>query len=242
MPQVTEVTLVAKNTDTQLIQNLFAAIKFRVTKRERISFLRTEAGVLDPSQITTYFAPGIMDQFHLALNLQHLEVREFFDEIAPRYEKVIEYEKNQIAAEALLWMAIGACEGVPKRVLDFGCGTGIAAHSVQEVGCQYVGFDISPAMRSIAEERGLKVLDEDMFLVLKDSTFDVVLACYVLHLPVERRLIEKAWQTLSKTGVFASNFHKNVNLDKTLELFKNLGAASITVTESEFGDCLIAHK
>ncbi len=70
-----------------------------------------------------------------------------------------------------------------KKVLDFGCGTGIYAKLLTQKGASVKGFDISPAMIKIAKEENpnldLKV-GSGYDIPFKEK-FDIVLASLVFH-------------------------------------------------------------
>lgn len=44
-------------------------------------------------------------------------------------------------------------DGVPKLLLDIGCGSGLSGETLSEEGHQWIGLDISPSMLNIALER-----------------------------------------------------------------------------------------
>jgi SAM-dependent methyltransferase len=48
-------------------------------------------------------------------------------------------------------------EDRPERVLDVGCGTGIAARLLAERGCGVLGVEVDPRMGALARARGLEV-------------------------------------------------------------------------------------
>ncbi|KAK7269260.1 hypothetical protein RIF29_21981 [Crotalaria pallida] len=52
-------------------------------------------------------------------------------------------------------------DGVPKLLLDIGCGSGLSGETLSEDGHHWIGFDISPSMLNIALEREV---DGDLLL------------------------------------------------------------------------------
>lgn len=74
-----------------------------------------------------------------------------------------------------------------KRVLDAGCGSGPLSAWLVRNGAEVVGFDASPTMVRLAQERGLPsasfvVADLAQPLdFLGDATFDIVVSGLVLH-------------------------------------------------------------
>lgn len=73
-----------------------------------------------------------------------------------------------------------------RRVLDAGCGSGPLSAGLRDRGALVSGFDLSPAMVSLARERlgeeaDLKVADLAERLPYEDVSFDVVVCSLALH-------------------------------------------------------------
>jgi SAM-dependent methyltransferase len=73
-----------------------------------------------------------------------------------------------------------------RRILDAGCGSGPLVADLQERGATVAGFDASPAMIRLAQERlgdeaDLRVADLTAPLPYGDGAFDDALAVLVLH-------------------------------------------------------------
>jgi len=69
---------------------------------------------------------------------------------------------------------LGAGNG---RCLDLGCGTGLAAAAVAELGWSVVGVDISRDLLATAESRGLEVLEASAdALPFEDGSFDAAVS------------------------------------------------------------------
>lgn len=63
------------------------------------------------------------------------------------------------------------------RCLDLGCGTGLAAAAVTELGWSVLGVDISRDLLAAAESRGLEVLEASAdALPLADRSFDAAVS------------------------------------------------------------------
>ena len=78
----------------------------------------------------------------------------------------------------------------PRRILDFGCGSGESTTELAALGYDILGIDVSPDLIALAEERARldKVEDRAKFLTvdgttatLPGETFDFVLVQAVLH-------------------------------------------------------------
>ncbi|XP_077238551.1 S-adenosyl-L-methionine-dependent methyltransferases superfamily protein [Tasmannia lanceolata] len=89
---------------------------------------------------------------------------EFFynDEEARKYttsSRIIEIQEK-LTERALELLALPD-DGIPKLLLDIGCGSGLSGEALSENGHQWIGFDISQAMLDIALEREV---DGDLLL------------------------------------------------------------------------------
>lgn len=83
-------------------------------------------------------------------------VRSLFDQYAPRFDKALR-EGLAYRGPELLRAAVEAA-GAPQRVrrlIDLGCGTGLAAPLFADMADEMVGVDLSPAMVREAEGLGL---------------------------------------------------------------------------------------
>ncbi|GMH40591.1 hypothetical protein BSKO_08495 [Bryopsis sp. KO-2023] len=67
-------------------------------------------------------------------------------------------------------------DGVPKLLLDLGCGSGLSGEIITEAGHHWVGMDISPAMLSVAVDRevegDLSLLDMGQGVPFRPGTVD----------------------------------------------------------------------
>ena len=73
----------------------------------------------------------------------------------------------------------------PKRVLDFGCGTGWVSKLLSSNGHHVVGIDVSSHLVKSAisspSQNSQFVVGDCMSLPFKDSTFDVIIGIGILH-------------------------------------------------------------
>ncbi|XP_078441277.1 S-adenosyl-L-methionine-dependent methyltransferases superfamily protein isoform X2 [Wolffia australiana] len=65
--------------------------------------------------------------------------------------RIIEIQ-NRISERALELLALPD-DGVPRLLLDIGCGSGLSGETISENGHHWIGFDISQAMLDVAVER-----------------------------------------------------------------------------------------
>jgi SAM-dependent methyltransferase len=95
-----------------------------------------------------------------------------YDSIAEWYEEF----RPALRAEELdaLQRLLGPGEG---RCLDLGCGTGLAAAAVAELGWSVVGVDISVNLLDSARARGIEVLEASAdALPFEDGSFDTAVS------------------------------------------------------------------
>lgn len=78
----------------------------------------------------------------------------------------------------------------PKKILDFGCGSGDSSTELAALGYEVVGIDVSPELIALAEERARLdgVVDRAKFMAVDGTTatlpaaaYDLVLVQAVLH-------------------------------------------------------------
>jgi SAM-dependent methyltransferase len=85
--------------------------------------------------------------------------------------------------EAWEIVVAAVAEGMPRRVLEVGCGWGDLAVRLQdELGAEVVAVDISPRMVELARDRGVDARVADVHdLPFADSEFDCVTANWMLY-------------------------------------------------------------
>tara|TARA_Y100000034_G_scaffold134449_1_gene202932 strand:+ start:1429 stop:2178 length:750 start_codon:yes stop_codon:yes gene_type:complete len=92
-----------------------------------------------------------------------------------------------------------------KKILDFGCGTGIYAKLLTKKGAKVKGFDISPEMIRIAkiENPKLDLKVGSGYKIPFKEQFDIVLAPLVLHyLKDWNKVFKQIKKVLKKNGIF----------------------------------------
>ncbi len=92
-----------------------------------------------------------------------------------------------------------------KRILDFGCGTGIYSKKMTEMGAKVKGFDISQEMLKIAKRENpkLELRLGSGYKIPFNEKFDIVVAPLVLeHLEDWDRVFKQIKRVLKKEGHF----------------------------------------
>jgi predicted TPR repeat methyltransferase len=113
-------------------------------------------------------------------------VRSLFDEYAPRFDRHLTQELEYTTPQTLhkLLKARGPLERYA-RILDLGCGTGLAVEGFAPYAIWIEGVDLSPGMLAEAARKGFyhRLYTADLLAHLKsaDDTFDLIIATDVLN-------------------------------------------------------------
>lgn len=147
-----------------------------------------------------------------------------FDFFAEQYDRALQEglsatgeDKNYFATGRITWLSKRLASGCfsPKRILDFGCGTGTATPLLVEAfpGASVTGVDISARSLEIARE-SYRALPAD-FIELQDfssgSGYDLAFSNGTFHhIPLAERLgavtlIRKALRAGGKFALFENN-------------------------------------
>jgi ubiquinone/menaquinone biosynthesis C-methylase UbiE len=113
----------------------------------------------------------------------------FFETISEIYDETRGFPQNTMAK------VIDVLEGEigNKKALDLGIGTGRFTHPLQERGINVVGLDISDAMLSQAQKKGVRniVKGDAERLPFLDFEFEMILSVHLLHLVKDTNSILK---------------------------------------------------
>lgn len=141
-------------------------------------------------------------------------VRALFDRYADRFDRDL-VEKLDYRAPALLRHAVDSFAGGASglRVLDLGCGTGLAGVTFRSLAGELVGVDLAPRMVEKARARGvydqLEVADAVAALRAEAAAWDLVVAADVLvYLGDLGPLFESAAMALRPGGRLAATVER----------------------------------
>jgi ubiquinone/menaquinone biosynthesis C-methylase UbiE len=101
-----------------------------------------------------------------------MDLRQRFEGLGEQYQKF----RPTYPAELLDWLLDLAR---PARVVDLGCGTGIAMNLLAERGVSVIGVD--PSADMLAQARGLRVRGDAMRLPFRGGAFDLAYAAQSFH-------------------------------------------------------------
>ncbi len=112
-------------------------------------------------------------------------VRHLFDQFSADYDQRMRTHLHYAAPEILLGLAVMVMPGREDlRILDLGCGTGLAGEVFKPLAARLDGVDLSPAMVAKARARGiydhLAVADLQTALADGDAPYDLLLAADTL--------------------------------------------------------------
>jgi SAM-dependent methyltransferase len=166
-----------------------------------------------PKRVTARAASytRLMDRFYLPDDSGPDVSAALFNIVAREYDQLTQTEINLATAELLLE---AACAGrAPCRVLDFGCGTGVAfaaASRMAQAGAvpELVGTDISPAMLRQAAARGQTVVSFEEWRLLPPESFDAAIAVFVIHYGVPSPDLGSIASQMRPGARFAANYFK----------------------------------
>lgn len=133
-----------------------------------------------------------------------------FDKYAPTFDKHLVEMLHYHVPATCHSMLVEAALAVT-RILDLGCGTGLAASYLSSYHADLTGVDISPRMLEKAGERNLyeKLIESEAveYLEKSDERFDLIVSLDVLvYFGDLTALFAAAARVLSRGGVFAISF------------------------------------
>lgn len=171
-----------------------------------------------PSQLDAAHASflRLLDRFYLP-TLPSPEVsRALFEIIAQVYDQFTSRDLNREIARVLLDAVVhnGMQLNSPVRILDFGCGTGIAFEALDELApplkhvIELIGTDASPRMLDLARRHGEQVIGFEEWRRLPAGSFDGAIASFVLHYGISQPDVAKLAVQLRRGALFAANYFK----------------------------------
>lgn len=141
-------------------------------------------------------------------------VRALFDQYAPRFDKTLVQDLDYCGPQVLLKAVLAARHAARlpahfKRVIDLGCGTGLAGREFASLSDELIGIDLSPGMIERARATGLyaQVDVTDMLQGLcaeSDASANLVIAADAfVYVPKLEPLLREALRVLEPQGLLA---------------------------------------
>ncbi|MEX5220188.1 MAG: class I SAM-dependent methyltransferase [Nitrospira sp.] len=104
-----------------------------------------------------------------------------------------------------------------ERILDLGCGDGVLARRLMDLGCDVLGVDASPAMVEAARSRDVSAQVMDGHDLPFHEEFDAVFSNAALHWMLEPdEVLRRIRQSLRSGGRFVAEFGGQGNLTQVL--------------------------
>lgn len=185
--------------------------------------------LLEVEPLSQHEISRLLDRYYLLIPRGDVSARvgvteSFVEFVAPTYEACVAIEQNLANISGLLstfrrWMELTPA----RRILDFGCGTGLSARVSPAV--ELIGFDSSHAMRAHARTAGMRVIDPDGLRALPVGHFDGAFASYVMHLQIGKEFVLEAARRIRSNGLWIANFHKGIGFDWAAGLLAGEGFA-----------------
>ena len=155
--------------------------------------------------------------------LQHAPdayVTAFFDKFADEFDKQLVGMLGYTAFKQLADLVEAHATHLD-RILDLGCGTGLAGPLLAKPGRHLVGLDLSPGMLDKARARDrydvLIAAEAGAYLADKTAVFDLIFAADVLiYVGALDALLMRVANALMPDGLFAFTIETSVEADLTL--------------------------
>ena len=142
-----------------------------------------------------------------------------FDKFAQNYTKDLDHNLSLTGENSTFWARYKAkklhkwlpfyFQGIPKNILDFGCGTGVMTHEVQKLFQKSKIYGVDPSKESItiAQKQcptiNFNTSNDDLTL-FKTNEFDVIFCAGVFHhipLNQHKHYTQELYRILKKDGV-----------------------------------------
>jgi predicted TPR repeat methyltransferase len=136
-------------------------------------------------------------------------IRRLFDNYADHFDESLVNALHYVAPQALRVAVDQAAPGRRfRRVLDLGCGTGLAGAAFKAIAERLEGVDLSPRMVAEANGKGIydltAVADITTYLRGHAETFDLIVAADVLvYFGALEEIFDAAHGALTPGGLFA---------------------------------------
>jgi ubiquinone/menaquinone biosynthesis C-methylase UbiE len=123
---------------------------------------------------------------------------------ARKYKSGVSYFYNELLEFPTTFKLLGNIKG--KRILDLGCGPGIHAKKLFDMGAKIKGIDISKELIELARKEAPEIefkLGDAEKLPYKNSEFDIVVSSLVLcHLKNWGKVLREVKRVLKRNGIF----------------------------------------
>ena len=117
-----------------------------------------------------------------AYSLKAGEAKPLYRDWAGSYDADLVESLGYVGPVNVAEITANYCENKSARILDVGCGTGLVAHRLAELGYEQIdGLDFSPEMLEVAREKdiyeSLISADLNKQLSIDSNSYDVIVSC-----------------------------------------------------------------
>ncbi len=180
----------------------------------------------------------LLDRFYVPVASDTAISGLFFELIADRYDELTTADINIKSAEILLKAALAyAPANEPRKVLDFGCGTGCVMDALKRLGplgrnVEILGTDQSAPMLAIARSKGQIVMPLEDWRGLPKNSFSAAVSCFVLHYGVPTNDLARIAKQLKPGACFSANLFKSDH-NQLDEIVRLLGDFDLDLSQNE---------
>lgn len=132
------------------------------------------------------------------------------------------------------------CINRGKKILDLGCGTGNIAYQIKTtIEADLIGVDVSLAMLTVAKNKSLEVLCTNINnqrLPFRDSSFDSIVAAYVIHQIKNLNFLLSECYRVLRDGVLVLLTSSHKQIEDQHPIIKDFFPSYISIDKSRFPD------
>lgn len=154
----------------------------------------------------------VMDRYFIPEHHCEKMTAFLFGAIADDYDSVIDAARNVGCWRMLIDVGTTYLGRPPRKCLDFGCGTGSGLIAWEQknlpASSQLFGTDICGKMLSKAAKRGMVTIPFSSWENCREATYDLAVACYVMHYGVSPEHMAVVSDQLMPDGLLCANFFK----------------------------------
>lgn len=155
--------------------------------------------------VRRYLLDAVLGRSMMAAPTEYIET--YFDQFAPQFDSKLLETLQYNAPGQMAKLVAGHRTGF-RRMLDLGCGTGLAAGELGPLGATLIGVDISAGMLAEAAKRGgyaeLVKAEAVAYLETTPDRFDLIFAAdSLIYFGDLRPLLCAAARTMTQGGILA---------------------------------------
>jgi len=127
-----------------------------------------------------------------------------------------------------------------KKVLDLGCGTGNISYQIKnKINTDIIGVDVSTDMLKVARSKSVEVALADIDnqqLPFRDSSFDTVVAAYVIHQIKNLNFMLSECYRVLRNGVLVLLTSSHKQIEEQHPIIKDFFPSYVNIDKRRFPD------